>query len=62
MLVSVTDDMTRMQDWLEGGEDEAANSIPRWLERLEASYTMEDLRSSHHETAQVNKSPSVEFF
>ncbi|WP_396270840.1 methyl-accepting chemotaxis protein [Ideonella sp.] len=62
MLVSVTDDMTRLQDWLEGGEDEAASSIPRWLERLEASYTMEDLRSSHHETAQVNKSSSVEFF
>ncbi|MDZ7813182.1 MAG: methyl-accepting chemotaxis protein [Ideonella sp.] len=62
MLVSVTDDMTRLHDWLEGGEDEAANSIPRWLDRLEASYTMEDLRSSHHETAQVNKSPSVEFF
>lgn len=62
MLVSVTDDMTRLQDWLEGGEDEAANSIPRWLDRLEASYTMEDLRSSHHETAQVNKSSSVEFF
>ena len=62
MLVTVTDDMTRLQDWLEGGEDEAANSIPSWLDRLEASYTMEDLRSSHHETAQVNKAPSVEFF
>ncbi|MBQ0934597.1 methyl-accepting chemotaxis protein [Ideonella paludis] len=62
MLVSVTDDMTRLQDWLEGGEDEAASSIPRWLDRLEASYTMEDLRSSHHETAQVNKASSVEFF
>lgn len=62
MLVSVTDDMQRLQHWLEGGEDEAAVSANRWLDRLEATYTMEEMRSSHHDTAKVEKSSEVEFF
>lgn len=62
MLVSVTDDMTRMQSWLEGHADEAAAAPSQWLERLEASYTMEDMRSSHHDTVRVDKAAEVEFF
>ncbi len=62
MLVSVTDDMQRLQHWLEGGDDEAAVSANRWLDRLESTYTMEEMRSSHHDTAKVEKSSEVEFF
>lgn len=62
MLVSVTDDMNRLQHWLEGGADEAAGSAQQWLERLEATYTMEDMRASHHATVQVAQATEVEFF
>lgn len=62
MLVSVTDDMQRLQRWLEGEPDEAAQSANRWLDRLETTYTMEDMRSSHHATAKVDSSSEVEFF
>ena len=62
MLISVTDDMQRLTHWLEGEPDEAAVSANRWLDRLEASYTMEDMRSSHHATAKVEVKSEVEFF
>lgn len=62
MLGSVTEDMTRLHAWLEGGNDEAAVSANKWLERLESTYTMEEMRSSHHGTAQVEKAAEVEFF
>lgn len=62
MLISVTDDMQRLQHWLEGGPDEASQSANRWLDRLESTYTMEDMRSSHHATAKVESKSEVEFF
>lgn len=62
MLGSVTDDMVRLQKWLEGQEDSAARSATLWLERLEASYTMEEMRSTLHDTVAVEKESSVEFF
>ncbi|MBQ0958716.1 hypothetical protein KAK06_07060 [Ideonella sp. 4Y11] len=62
MLVSVTDDMQRLHTWLEGEPDEAAQSANRWLERLESTYTMEEMRSSHHATAKVDAKSEVEFF
>jgi len=62
MLTAVTDDMGRYSTWLSGTEDPAAASPAQWLERLEASYTMEELRSSHHNTVAVEKTAGVEFF
>lgn len=62
MLTAVTADMERYTGWLSGAEDAAAASPAQWLERLEASYTMEELRSSHHNTVAVEKSAGVEFF
>jgi len=62
MLSSVTDDMNRLQTWLEGRADEHAVSASKWLERLESTYTMEEMRSSHHATARVEKATEVEFF
>ena len=62
MLGSVTDDMARYSAWLQGAVDPQAATPTLWLERLEASYTMEELRSSHHGTAAVEQSSTVEFF
>lgn len=62
MLQSVVADIERMGAWLQGRPDEAARSPADWLERLEQSYTMEDMRSSHHGTKQVQASSGVEFF
>ncbi|MFO1341187.1 MAG: hypothetical protein U1F53_23680, partial [Burkholderiaceae bacterium] len=62
MLQSVTEDMQRLHAWLEGRHDDAAASAHQWLERLESSYTMEEMRTSHHGTVQVEKASEVEFF
>lgn len=62
MMTAVTDDMGRLTAWLAGAPDSAGGSAHAWLERLEASYTMEELRSSHHNTVTVDKAAGVEFF
>ncbi|MFO1217842.1 MAG: methyl-accepting chemotaxis protein [Burkholderiaceae bacterium] len=62
MLSSVTQDMQRMTHWLHGAGDPAAASAASWLERLESSYTMEEMRSTHHGTVAIDKQAEVEFF
>jgi methyl-accepting chemotaxis protein len=62
MLTSVTDDMGRLEAVLSGEPDPAALSAVAWLERLDASYTMEEMRSSHHDTVSISRSAAVEFF
>lgn len=62
MMASVADDMVRLSAWMSGGDDEAAASAGTWLDRLEASYTMEEMRSSHYDTVSVDKAAAVEFF
>lgn len=62
MLVAVTEDMKRFARWAKGGEDAAAASARSWLDRLEATYPMEELRSSHHNTVVVEREAAVEFF
>lgn len=62
MLGSVIDDMKRYGNWLHGEDDPAAANPADWLERLDKSYTMEDLRSSHLGVATVQQSSSIEYF
>lgn len=62
MLTSVTDDMGRLEAVLSGEQDPAALSAVQWLERLDASYTMEEMRSSHHDTVSIERNAAVEFF
>lgn len=62
MLTSVTDDMVRYTAWLQGHPDPAGSRPTEWLARLEASYTMEDLRTAHHGNVVIDKAASVEFF
>ena len=40
----------------------AAVCAARWLEALEAAYTMEEQRSGHHGNVHVQQSAGVEFF
>ena len=62
MLAAVTDDMKRLGQWLDGAHDPLAHSPTQWLDRLERSYTMEEQRSSHHNTVAIDKQAAVEFF
>jgi methyl-accepting chemotaxis protein len=62
MLACVTDDMERMTRWFHGGDDPAAKVPSAWLDRLEASYTMEEMRTAHHGTVAVDRQAAVEFF
>lgn len=63
MLCAVTADMQRFAEWADGRVDDASAASARlWLERLEATYPMEELRSSHHDTANVEAQGAVEFF
>ena len=62
MLSSVTTDIERYVAWLHGTHDPAAAVPQAWLERLESSYTMEELRSAHHGTTVVEQETSVQFF
>lgn len=62
MIQSVTDDMARLTSHLHGARDELVAAPPEWLARLESSYTMDDMRSSHHGTSAIDQASSVEFF
>lgn len=62
MLCTVVNDMGRFADWSSGNPDPAASSARAWLDRLETTYPMEELRSSHHDTVVVEKQAAVEFF
>ena len=62
MLASVSDDVGRMSAFLQGADDETGGQPQPWLERLEASYTMEEMRTAHHGTVAVDRQAGVEFF
>jgi methyl-accepting chemotaxis protein len=62
MLGSATEDMSRFVAWLAGNDDPAGLVPAEWLARLEASYTMEEMRSSHHGIVQIERQAAVEFF
>ena len=62
MLSALGQDMERLAAWARGMPDEAAATPAQWLERLEASYPMEEMRSAHYDTVVVEKAAAVEFF
>jgi methyl-accepting chemotaxis protein len=62
MLGALGQDMERLAAWARGTPDEAAATPAQWLERLEASYPMEEMRSAHYDTVVVEKAAAVEFF
>jgi methyl-accepting chemotaxis protein len=62
MLGSISEDIERLTRWIGGEQDPQADNPARWLERLEQSYTMEEMRSAHHGVASVDRQAGVEFF
>ncbi|NRT55606.1 methyl-accepting chemotaxis protein [Sphaerotilus uruguayifluvii] len=62
MLGSITEDIERLTRWIGGESDPEADNPARWLERLEQSYTMEEMRSAHHGVTSVDRQAGVEFF
>lgn len=62
MLGSISEDIERLTRWIGGEQDPQADNPARWLERLEQSYTMEEMRSAHHGVTSVDRQAGVEFF
>lgn len=62
MLTCVTDDISRLTQWLEQGGDLSAAQAGEWLARLDESYTMEEQRSEHHGNTSIQRETAVEFF
>lgn len=62
MLGSVTEDMSRLGQWLQQQGDLSSNQAAEWLARLEAAYTMEEQRSQHHGQQVIERRTEVEFF
>jgi hypothetical protein len=62
MLDNVTQDMSKMSTWLASDGDMDEKQAQEWLERLYASYTMEEQRSQHMGGAVTQRESAVEFF
>ena len=62
MLGSVSEDMLRLQQWVQQGGDLSSNQAAVWLARLEAGYTMEDQRTQHHGQKVIEREAQIEFF
>ncbi|MCP5267351.1 MAG: hypothetical protein H6934_14635 [Burkholderiaceae bacterium] len=62
MLGAVTADIDRLSDWLTQGNPQGDAQVAEWLERLEATYTMEEQRSQHFGHDAIEKQSGVEFF
>ncbi len=62
MLATITADIDRMNDLLSGDGDRARPAAAQWLERLDASYTMPEQRSLHHDQPAATRSHGVEYF
>lgn len=62
MLDALRNDMARFSGWAASDGTASAADVRRWLEDLERSYTMEEQRTQHHDTVQIERQASVEFF
>ncbi len=62
MLQSVIGDLGLMRETLADPAACGAASAGEWLSRLESSYTMEEMRTSHHGTKSFETQAAVEFF
>jgi methyl-accepting chemotaxis protein len=62
MLSIVANDMSNFALWVAEHPQATQTDAAQWLAALEASYTMDEQRSSHHGNVNVDKSAGVEFF
>lgn len=62
ILNAVTDDIQKLVLCVNGDSDEGLQSPEDWLQRLEASYTMEEMNATHHEREPGKQSSGVQYF
>lgn len=62
MLSIVGNDMSNFAQWVAANPRATQTDAAEWLAALEASYTMEEQRSSHHGNVHVQQGSGVEFF
>jgi methyl-accepting chemotaxis protein len=62
MLSIVANDMSNFAQWVAANPRATQSDAADWLTALEASYTMEEQRSTHHGNVHVEQSAAVEFF
>jgi methyl-accepting chemotaxis protein len=62
MISIVANDMSNFARWVAQNPRATQSDAAEWLTALEASYTMDEQRSSHHGNVHVDKSTGVEFF
>lgn len=62
MLSIVANDMTQFAEWVATHPNATTHDANAWLAALEASYTMDEQRSTHHGNVNVAASAGVEFF
>jgi methyl-accepting chemotaxis protein len=62
MLAIVGNDMSNFAQWVAANPRATQSDAADWLLSLDASYTMEEQRSTHHGNVHVQQSSGVEFF
>jgi methyl-accepting chemotaxis protein len=62
MMSIVANDMSNFARWVAEHPRATQSDAAEWLTALEASYTMDEQRSSHHGNVHVEKGSGVEFF
>lgn len=62
MLSIVANDMNNFTEWVAANPRATPSDAAAWLTALEASYTMDEQRSTHHGNVHVEQSAGVEFF
>jgi methyl-accepting chemotaxis protein len=62
MLSIVANDMTNFARWVAANPQATQSDAAGWLAALEASYTMDEQRSSHHGNVHVDLGSGVDFF
>jgi methyl-accepting chemotaxis protein len=62
MLAIVGNDMDNFARWVAANPNATQTDAAEWLAALEASYTMDEQRATHHGNVHVDNSAGVEFF
>jgi methyl-accepting chemotaxis protein len=62
MLSIIANDMANFAAWVKANPRASQTDAAEWLAALEASYTMDEQRSTHHGNAHIEQGTTVEFF
>ena len=62
MMSTVGNDMQNFARWVAANPCASQSDAAEWLDKLEASYTMEEQRSKHHGNVHIHRGSELEFF